>query len=42
MVGSGRIRLPMALDAKVREDFTFVVTAQPRRAARFGLARAFS
>jgi len=42
MVGSGRIRLPMALDAKAREDFTFVITAQPRRTARFGPARAFS
>lgn len=34
MVGSGRIRLPAALDAKVREDFTFVVAATscpPRR-----------
>lgn len=30
MVDSGRIRLPMALDAKAREDFTFVITTQPR------------
>ncbi|TCO62703.1 hypothetical protein EV192_102842 [Actinocrispum wychmicini] len=27
MVDSGRIRLPMAIDAKAREDFTFLVTA---------------
>jgi hypothetical protein len=26
MVDSGRIRLPMAVDAKAREDFTFFVT----------------
>jgi hypothetical protein len=25
MVDSGRIRLPMAIDAKAREDFTLVV-----------------
>jgi hypothetical protein len=30
MVDSGRIRLPMAIDAKAREDFTFVITTQPR------------
>lgn len=29
MVDSGRIRLPMAIDAKAREDFTFVITPQP-------------
>jgi hypothetical protein len=30
MVDSGRIRLPMAIDAKAREDFTlFVITAPP-------------
>ncbi len=29
MVGSGRIRLPMAVDAKAREDFTFFVTTPP-------------
>ncbi|MEU4806174.1 DUF1062 domain-containing protein [Actinosynnema sp. NPDC023587] len=29
MVGSGRIRLPLALDAKVHEDFGFVVDATP-------------
>lgn len=32
MVDSGRIRLPMAVDTKAREDFTFfVVTATPAR-----------
>lgn len=30
MVGSGRIRLPSALDAKAREDFAFLVDAAPR------------
>jgi hypothetical protein len=31
MVDSGRIRLPVAIDAKVREDFTLlVVTIQPQ------------
>ncbi len=31
MVDSGRIRLPMAIDAKAREDFTlFVITTPPR------------
>jgi hypothetical protein len=30
MVDAGRIRLPMAIDAKAREDFTFVITTQPR------------
>ena len=31
MVDSGRIRLPRAIDAKVREGFTlFVVTTQPQ------------
>lgn len=29
MVDSGRIRLPMAVDAKAREDFTFFVVAAP-------------
>ena len=30
MVGSGRIRLPMAIDVKAREDFTlFVITTPP-------------
>ena len=30
MAGSGRIRLPMAIDAKAREDFTlFVITTPP-------------
>jgi hypothetical protein len=30
MVDSGRIRLPMAIDAKAREDFTlFVITTPP-------------
>jgi hypothetical protein len=29
MVDSGRIRLPMSIDAKAREDFTFLVTAPP-------------
>jgi hypothetical protein len=30
MVDSGRIRLPMAIDAKAREDFIlFVITTQP-------------
>jgi hypothetical protein len=29
MVDTGRIRLPMAADAKVREDFTLFVTAPP-------------
>jgi hypothetical protein len=29
MVGSGRIRLSVAVDAKVREDFAFVVTGPP-------------
>ena len=29
MIESGRIRLPMAIDAKVREDFTFFVIAAP-------------
>jgi hypothetical protein len=30
MADSGRIRLPMAIDAKAREDFTlFVITTQP-------------
>ncbi len=29
MVDSGRIRLPMAIDAKAREDFTLFVTATP-------------
>jgi hypothetical protein len=28
MVASGRIRLPMAVDAKTREDFTFVVAGR--------------
>jgi hypothetical protein len=33
MVDSGRIRLPMAIDAKAREDFTlFVITTQPQGA----------
>ena len=30
MVDSGRIRLPMAIDAKAREDFTFIITTRPR------------
>ena len=37
MVGAGRIRVPMAIDAKAREDFTlFVITTPPpsRDAAR--------
>ena len=29
MAGSGRIRLPMAIDAKAREDFTLVVITTP-------------
>jgi hypothetical protein len=29
MAGSGRIRLPMAIDAKAREDFTFFVITTP-------------
>ena len=29
MADSGRIRLPMAVDAKAREDFTLVVTTTP-------------
>jgi hypothetical protein len=29
MVASGRIRLPMAIDAKAREDFTLFVTTPP-------------
>jgi hypothetical protein len=29
MVDSGRIRLPMAIEAKAREDFTFFVTNSP-------------
>ena len=29
MVGSGRIRLPIAIDAKAREDFTLLVIAAP-------------
>jgi len=29
MVDSGRIRLPMAIDAKAREDFTLVAIATP-------------
>ena len=29
MVYSGRIRLPMAIDAKAREDFTFFVITTP-------------
>jgi hypothetical protein len=29
MVDSGRIRLPMAIDAKAREDFTLFVIATP-------------
>ena len=29
MVDSGRIRLPMAIDAKVREDFTLFVLTEP-------------
>jgi hypothetical protein len=29
MVDSGRIRLPMAIDAKAREDFTFFVITTP-------------
>jgi len=35
MVDSGRIRLPMAIDAKAREDFTFfvIVTPPPSRDA---------
>jgi len=34
LVGSGRIRLPMAIDAKAREDFTLVVITTPRPAWR--------
>ena len=30
MVGSGRIRLPLPIDAKAREDFTFFVITAPR------------
>jgi hypothetical protein len=30
MVDSGRIRLPMAIDAQAREEFTFVITTQPQ------------
>src|SRR5262249_7195871 len=33
MVDSGRIRLPMAMDAKAREDFTVFVIATHRRHA---------
>ena len=33
MAGSGRIRLPMAVDAKAREDFTLFVIAPHRRHA---------
>lgn len=29
MAGSGRIRLPMAIDAKAREDFTLFVITTP-------------
>ncbi|MBB5960413.1 hypothetical protein FHS29_007037 [Saccharothrix tamanrassetensis] len=29
MVDNGRVRLPMAVDAKVREDFTFFVVTSP-------------
>jgi hypothetical protein len=32
VVGSGRVRLPVAVDAKVREDFTFLVLAPPQSA----------
>ena len=31
MVDAGRIRLPMAIDAKAREDFTFVITTHRSR-----------
>ena len=31
MVGSGRIRLPLAIDAKAREDFTLFVITTPSR-----------
>lgn len=34
MVDSGRIRLPMAIDAKAREDFTLVVGTRERLSAR--------
>ena len=34
MVGSGRIRLPMAVGAKARADFTFCVVASPPRSRR--------
>jgi len=33
MVDSGRIRLPMAIDAKAREDFTLFVSSRPPRKA---------
>jgi RNA-binding protein YlmH len=33
MVDSGRIRLPLAIDAKAREDFTVFVIARHRRRA---------
>ncbi|MFI9012296.1 DUF1062 domain-containing protein [Actinosynnema sp. NPDC053489] len=33
LVGSGRVRLPVAVDAKVRADFTFVVAATSPPAA---------
>ncbi len=31
MVDSGRIRLPLPIDAKAREDFTFLVVRNQRR-----------
>jgi hypothetical protein len=36
MVDSGRIRLPMAIDAKARADFTLFVTATPPPSTRSG------
>ena len=40
MVDSGRIRLPLAIDAKAREDFTqFVITTHRRHAARQRISR---
>ena len=42
MAASGRIRLPMAIDAKAREDFSFFVnaTARPPRDAAMAVAMA--
>ena len=36
MAGSGRIRLPMAIDAKAREDFTLFVITTPTAVTRRG------